>query len=75
MLVWDSIQANAVAFSKRWKDVRNEEAQAQSFQTDFLRVFGVSDLEAVGDFECKVPLSGGKAFAQSIRFGFVSDSE
>jgi len=26
MLAWDSIQANAVAFSKRWKDAHNEEA-------------------------------------------------
>lgn len=59
-LTWDEIQANAVKFSKRWKDARNEEAQAQSFELDFLRVFGVSDPEAVGDFEYKVPLSGGK---------------
>jgi len=58
MLSWDSIQSNAVAFSKRWKDAHNEEAQAQSFMTDFLQVFGVSDPEALGDFEYKVPLSG-----------------
>ena len=60
MLTWDSIQANAITFSKRWKDAKNEEAQAQSFQTDFLRVFGVDDPEAIGDFEFKIPLSGGK---------------
>lgn len=59
-LAWDEIQVNAVAFSKRWKDAKNEEAQAQSFELDFLRVFGVTDPEAVGDFEYKVPLSGSK---------------
>jgi len=37
-LTWDDIQANAVAFSKRWKDAANEEAQAQSFIADFMRV-------------------------------------
>ena len=60
MLAWDIIQANAVAFSKRWKDAHNEEAQAQSFTTDFLRVFGADDPEAIGDFEYKVPLSGNR---------------
>ena len=60
MLTWDSIQSNAVAFSKRWRDGHNEEAQAQPFTEDFLQVFGVSDPEAIGDFEYKVPLSGNK---------------
>ena len=59
-LTWDNIQANAVVFSKRWKDVHNEEAEAQSFETDFLRVFGVTDPVQVGDFEYKIPLSDGK---------------
>jgi hypothetical protein len=58
-LTWDDIQANAIAFSKRWKDAKNEEAEAQSFLVDFLRVFGVTDPLKVGDFEAKVPLSGG----------------
>ena len=43
MLTWDDILANAVAFSKRWKDGRNEEAEAQAFLIDFLHVFGVDD--------------------------------
>jgi hypothetical protein len=59
-LLWDEIQANAIAFSKRWKDARNEEAQAQSFVADFLRVFGVDDPVQLGDFEFKVPLTAGK---------------
>jgi len=59
-LTWDLIQSKAIAFSKRWQEAANEEAQAQSFVTDFLRVFGVDDPEASGDFEYKVPLSDGK---------------
>jgi len=59
-LPWDNIQSNAVAFSKRWKDAKNEEAQAQSFLTDFLRVFGIDDPESIGDFEYKVPLKSGR---------------
>ena len=59
-LPWDDIQSNAVAFSKRWKDAKNEEAQAQSFLTDFLRVFGIDDPEDIGDFEYKVPLKSGR---------------
>jgi len=59
-LTWDNIQSNAVAFSKRWKDAKNEEAQAQSFLVDFLRVFGIKDPEAIGNFEYKVPLKNGR---------------
>ncbi|MDR3076563.1 MAG: hypothetical protein LBU26_04610, partial [Synergistaceae bacterium] len=59
-LTWDEIQAKAVAFSKRWKAAGNEEAEAQGFEIDFLRVFGVDDPMGVGDFEYKVPLSGNK---------------
>ena len=60
MLTWDSVQSNAVAFSKRWKDGRNEEAESQSFVMDFLHVFGVGDPVKMGDFEYKVPLTGNK---------------
>jgi len=30
-LSWDIIDANAVAFSKRWKDAWDEKSEAQSF--------------------------------------------
>ena len=59
-LTWEAIQANAIVFAKRWKNAKNEEAEAQSFVTDFLRVFGVDDPVAIGDFEYKVPLSGAR---------------
>ena len=54
--IWGEIQSNAVAFSKRCKDAKSEEAQSQSFLTDFLRVFGVNNPEDIGNFEYKVPL-------------------
>lgn len=59
MLSWDEIQVRAIAFSKRWQNTHNEEAQAQSFETQLLQVFGVEDPEAVGDFEYKVRLGEG----------------
>ena len=58
-LTWEQIQGNAGAFAKRWEDAFNEEAQAQSFTTDFLKVFGIDDPEKIGDFEYKVPLDEG----------------
>ena len=58
-LTWESIQGNAIAFVTRWKDASNEEAQAQSFTTDFLKVFGIDDPEKTGDFEYKVSLMKG----------------
>lgn len=59
-LTWDEIRGNALRFANRWKDASNEEAQAQAFQMDFFRVFGVDDPEAEGDFEYKVPLEEGR---------------
>ena len=58
-LTWDEIRGNALRFANRWKDASNEEAQAQAFLMDFLRVFGVDDPESTGDFEYKVPLEDG----------------
>lgn len=49
MLTWDSIQSNAVAFSKRWKDGKNEEAEAQSFTSDFMHVLAWMTLRHIGD--------------------------
>ena len=59
-LTWGVMQTNAIAFSKRWKDASNEDAQPQSFVTDFLHVFGLNAPEVLGDFEYKLPLSCGK---------------
>lgn len=59
-LPWERIQGNAVAFAQRWENAFNEEAQAQSFTTDFLKVFGVDDPEKIGNFEYKVSLDEGR---------------
>ncbi|MCL2823575.1 MAG: hypothetical protein FWD57_06250, partial [Polyangiaceae bacterium] len=53
------IQSAAVAFSKRWQQAKNEEAEAQTFIIEFLRVFGVAEPLEVGEFEAKVPLKTG----------------
>ena len=59
-LSWDEIKENALAFSKKWKKIdRNEEAAAQSFERDFLAVFGIEDPMKEGFFEYKVALDGG----------------
>jgi len=59
-LSWDNIQANALAFSKRWKDSSNEQAEAQHFVVGLLNVFGVDDPVRLGDFEYRVVISDTK---------------
>ena len=51
MLNWENIQSNALAFSIRWKEGRNEKSEAQSFVRDFLAIFGIDDAADVGRFE------------------------
>jgi len=58
-LPWDEIQVNAISFAKRWKDAKREEALAQTFEKEFLSVFGVEDALAVGEYEYRVPLDDG----------------
>jgi len=53
--------SNAAIFSKKWKYAKSEEAQAQLFTTDFLRVFRTDDPIKLGDFEYKVPLAGNRS--------------
>ncbi|MCL2021215.1 MAG: hypothetical protein FWG81_03730 [Betaproteobacteria bacterium] len=48
-LSWEIIQANAIAFSERWKGVHSEEVQGQTFTVDFFRVFGIDDPEKTGE--------------------------
>lgn len=58
-LTWEEIQANAVTFAKRWKDAKREEALAQTFEKEFLAVFGIEDALAVGEYEYRVHLDDG----------------
>ena len=61
-LSWDEIQAKAIAFSKRWKDARDEKSEAQSFVRAFLAVFGMEDAAAVGRFEERALRESGRGF-------------
>ncbi|MDR2198619.1 MAG: N-6 DNA methylase [Deltaproteobacteria bacterium] len=56
-LLWAEIESRAISFSKRWETAHNEEAQAQRFVTDLLKVFGVDNPEINGGFEYKVQLT------------------
>lgn len=59
-LPWIDIKANALAFSKKWKDATDEASEAQSFLNDFFGVFGI-DRKRVGTFETKVPMSADRS--------------
>jgi len=58
LLSWDEIQANAIAFSKRWQGVASEKQQDQGFIEALLRVFGIDDARAVGTFQEKTRIEG-----------------
>lgn len=55
ILGWNDIKKRALAFSKKYKDARDEFAEAQSFLNDFFDVFGV-DRKRVATFETKVTM-------------------
>ena len=61
-LSWDQIQANALNFSKRWKDSWDEKSEAQSFVRGFLAVFGIDDAADVGRFEKRALRETGRGF-------------
>lgn len=58
-LSWNEIKTRAAAFVNEWKDrapTAREEADAQTFETGFFRIFGV-ERSQVAIFEQKVRLS------------------
>lgn len=58
-LSWNEIKERAIAFSKKWADATDENAEAKPFLVDFFNVFGVSD-RRVKKFEYKVPKRSGR---------------
>jgi hypothetical protein len=59
-LSWTEIRDRAVQFQKRWKGETSEQAESQSFWTEFFNIFGV-DRKRVGTFEKKVSLKRAKS--------------
>ena len=58
----NEIQARAAKFAELYKNAVREEAEAQSFQTDFLNVLGI-DRRRVAIFEKKVKcMDGGNGY-------------
>jgi hypothetical protein len=57
MLSWEIIQANAVAFSKRWQGATSEKQQDQGFIEALLRVFGIEDSRTVGTYQEKTRIA------------------
>ena len=58
-LGWNEIKGRAMKFSKKYKDAKDEFAEAQSFLNDFFDVFGV-DRKRVATFETKVTMGAKK---------------
>ncbi len=50
---WNEIKTRAIAFSKEWNDVTQEEAEAKPFLVEFLNVFGINR-KRVATFEHRV---------------------
>jgi hypothetical protein len=68
-LSWNEIKTRAAAFIKEWEDkapAAREEADAQTFQTDFLNIFGVTRRQ-VATFESRVKIG-----TQADLFGELS---
>ncbi|MDR0451941.1 MAG: hypothetical protein LBH15_02745, partial [Treponema sp.] len=68
-LSWNEIRQRAASFVTEWSDkapAAREEADAQTFQTDFLNIFGVTRRQ-VATFESRVKIGG-----QSDLFGETS---
>ena len=58
-LSWNEIRSRSLAFSKRWENDTSEDAEAKSFWTEFLNVFGI-DRKRVASFEEPVKKLGDK---------------
>lgn len=58
-LSWNEIKERAIAFSKKWEDTTDENADAKPFLIDFFNIFGVSD-RRVNSFEHRVTKRNGR---------------
>ena len=58
-LSWNEIKERAIAFSKKWENTTDENADAKPFLIDFFNIFGVSD-RRVNSFEHRVTKRNGR---------------
>lgn len=58
-LSWNEIKERAIAFSKKWEDTSDENADAKPFLVDFFNIFGISD-RRVKSFEHRVTKLDGR---------------
>ena len=69
-LSWNEIEAKAMAFTKKWKDAKDEFSESQSFLNDFFDVFGV-DRKRVATFETKVPMGSRTGYIDLLWKGVI----
>jgi hypothetical protein len=58
-LSWNEIKSRTITFVNEWKDETSEKAEAQTFQNEFLNIFGISR-RRVASFEKKVSKANAK---------------
>lgn len=69
-LSWKEIETRALAFTKKWKEAKDEFAESQSFLNDFFDVFGV-DRKRVATFEKKVPMGNRTGYIDLLWKGVI----
>lgn len=51
---WSEIEANAIVFSKRWRDcIGDERQEGQTFEKDLMTVFGVDWRDGLHEYQIK----------------------
>ena len=66
MLSWSEIEDRAIAFSARWRNCSGDERQyGQSFEKDFVQVFGVDWLEGLHEYQLHL-LDGSIAYVDYL---------
>jgi len=71
-LSWNEIKTRAAAFVLEWKDNRavKEKAEAQTFEAEFLKIFGV-DRKKAALFEHEVHFEGGRGYIDLFWKGHI----
>ncbi len=71
MLSWSDIETRAVAFAARWRNCSGDERQyGQSFEKDFMHVFGVDWLDGLHEFQLHL-LDGTLAYVDYLLPGKI----